>query len=101
MDKRFEQFKLLKDNWDGDGGLPIEKRAIEIGASIVSRSKIKPQIYASPGGGVDLEWGTLFLVIYEDEILFPLLDRDNYKFRDASNEMIVEYICEIIHTYVS
>lgn len=84
--QKLKELSELRDNWDSYGSRPIQQKASETAAKLLTETaKVRlpePQIFPVPGGGLQLEWdnakGELELEILPDgEIGFLIVDKEN------------------------
>jgi len=84
--QKLKQLSELTENWDSYGSCPIQQKASETAAKLLTETaKVRlpePQIFPVPGGGLQLEWdnakGELELEVLPDgEIGFLIVDKEN------------------------
>lgn len=58
--KKIEYMSLVKENWDGFGGLPVKPDVIEAAKNIIKNVPESPEFTVEPlsRGGIQLEFGT-------------------------------------------
>lgn len=97
--ERFELFKSLEQNWDGDDADSVPHFFVDFAVKVVDnlkrRGRIEPTIGATPIGSIDLVWESigLFIVLGHVEdgltiVSVPSMKNEKFSYPDYSDNSI-------------